>query len=156
MPVEPGVVSIMLTRILPRAAALLLTGLMTGSLAGVAATAAAAADLSWSVTQAGRGGGYAGYDAGVENAGVLRVYEFVGQDPNHLRRYWRAPWANRHFFPGAEVTPVSGRHEVLPPRRARPAEDYFRYWSTPPGYSELPPARPQPRFAPVPDEPLQK
>jgi len=129
-------------RIMLRAAALLL--------AGFAASSAVAADLGWSA-------GSAGFRYGAADAGTLHVYEFVGEDPVYVRRYWRAPWAHRHFFPGADVTPVSGRHEVLPPRRNRPAEDYFRYWSTPPGYSEMPPPPPpRLRFAPVPDEPPQK
>jgi len=95
---------------------------------------AAAADLSWN-------GGYAGGygSAAIVRGGTTDVYEFVGQSPFYVRRWWREPWAHRHFYPASDRIPVVGRREVLPKHPAPPPEDYFRYWSTPPGYSEEPP-----------------
>ncbi|MGD9768796.1 MAG: hypothetical protein AB7U62_14235 [Pseudolabrys sp.] len=107
------------------------------------------------------GGGYAppyGYGAYAAGPATTDVYEFVGQDPVYVRDINR-PWLNRHYFPGADRIPVSGRLEVLPKRRGGPPEDYYRSWSTPPGYSEIPPPvrlmRPR-QFEPVPDDVPQK
>jgi hypothetical protein len=107
------------------------------------AGAAAAADMSWN-------GGYAGrYDGpAVVGSGTVNVYEFVGQSPFYVRRWWREPWAHRHYYPASDRIPVVGRREVLPKHPAPPPEDYFRYWSTPPGYGEEPP--PPMRFDPRP------
>jgi hypothetical protein len=98
------------------------------------AGAAEAADLSWN---GGYGARYG--SAAVVHSGTVDVYEFVGQSPFYVRRWWREPWAHRHYFPASDRIPVVGRREVLPKHPAPPPEDYFRYWSTPPGYSEEPP-----------------
>jgi hypothetical protein len=99
--------------------------------AAVLSGAAVAADL--------RGGGYypsGGYGA----AGAYRVYEFdTGQDPYYIRRYWDEPWLGRHYFPALNEMPRVGRVEKIPPADRKlppPAETYYRYWSTPPGYEE--------------------
>ena len=59
----------------------------------------------------------------------LVVYDFEpGID---MRPYWLAPWRNRHYFPHTGRRPRIGRLENLSVRRAwRPAESYYRYWST--------------------------
>jgi hypothetical protein len=79
------------------------------------------------------------YD-GYARAGTFDVYEiYDGQDPVYVRRYWREPFLGRHYFPAADERPVYGRVEKIPPanRKLPPvAEDYFRYWSTLPGYRE--------------------
>ena len=122
-------------------------------LLGLPVAGALAADL-------GSGAGFApsGYGAYAAGPATTDVYEFVGQDPVYVRDINR-PWLNRHYFPGADRIPVSGRLEVLPKRRSGPPEDYFRSWSTPPGYSEIPPPvrmlRPPP-FEQMPDDVPQK
>jgi hypothetical protein len=102
--------------------------------AAFTAGTAAAADLSWN-------SGYTAHygSAAVVRSGTADVYEFVGQSPFYVRRWWREPWAHRHYYPASDRIPVVGRREVLPKQPAPPPEDYFRYWSTPPGYSEEPP-----------------
>lgn len=121
-------------------------------LLGLPVSGALAADLA-----AGSGFASSGYGAYASGPATTDVYEFVGQDPVYVRGINR-PWLNRHYFPGADRIPVSGRLEVLPKRHGAPPDDYFRSWSTPPGYSEIPPLRPLPprRFDPVPDDVPQK
>jgi len=114
---------------------------------GLSASGALAADLA-----AGNGSSLSyGQGAYVSGPATTGIYEFVGQDPVYVRDINR-PWLNRHYFPGADRIPVSGRLEVLPKRRSGPPEDYFRDWSTPPGYSEMPPPMREPRFERMPDD----
>lgn len=111
---------------------------------GLPVTGALAADFAGS-------GGFSssyGYGAYATGPATTDVYEFVGQDPVYVRDANR-PWLNRHYFPGADRIPVSGRLEVLPKRRSGPPEDYFRSWSTPPGYSEMLPPPPPPPMPPI-------
>jgi hypothetical protein len=123
-------------------------------LLGLPVAGALAADL-------GASGGFAasGYGAYAAGPATTDVYEFVGQDPVYVRDINR-PWLNRHYFPGADRIPVSGRLEVLPPkRRGGPPEDFYRSWSTPPGYSEIPPPvrlLRRRQFEPMPDDAPQK
>jgi hypothetical protein len=101
-----------------------------------------AADLGWRP-------GYGSY-SGYSRAGTTRVFEFDnGEDPYYVRRYWDEPWLNRHYYPAADEKPVYGRVERIPAadrRLPKPAEDYFRYWYSQPGYQEeiqrLPPPAP--------------
>jgi len=100
--------------------------------AALVASPATAADLSFN-------GGAASYDGGVVYGGTVDVEEFIGQSPRYLRCRWCPPYAHRHYFPISDRVPTLGRREVLPKQPAPPPEDYFRYWSTPPGYGEEPP-----------------
>lgn len=118
---------------------------------GLSVSGALAADLG---AGAGSASSY-GYGAYGVGPATTDLYEFVGQDPVYVRDINR-PWLNRHYFPAADRIPVSGRLEVLPKQRSAPPEDHFRYWQTPPGYSEMPPPARRPRIVPLPDDVPQK
>jgi hypothetical protein len=48
-----------------------------------------------------------------------------------VRAYWLAPWQGRHYYPVTGKRPRVGRLErVSATRHYKPAESYYRYWST--------------------------
>ena len=83
----------------------------------------------------------------------VRAGQYVisdGEPGVATRAYWAAPWQNRHYFPFTGKKPKVGRHENLSAKRPapRPAESYYRAWSTvslyPPGAVMPPPDNNQP------------
>ena len=106
----------------------------------------------------------AGYLEHGARAGMLLVYD--SQPGVFVRAYWRAPWQDRHYFPGNGVMPKIGRDEnlnahVAPPR---PAKTFKRSWSNAATLERvlerehpiivLPPAAaPAPRMEPPPQNP---
>jgi hypothetical protein len=86
-------------------------------------------------------------------AGEVRAAQFaiLDDEPGVTRRaYWSAPWQNRHYFPFTGKKPKVGRAENLSAKRrmSKPAESYYREWSTislyPPGVVTPPPDNAQP------------
>lgn len=105
--------------------------------------AAQAADL-----RSGGAGITTMYDAAPVRAGQYYIYD---DDPGvYVRSYWAAPWQNRHYFPFTGKKPKVGRHERLLAKRPapKPAESYYRAWSTvslyPPQIVTPPPDNTQP------------
>jgi hypothetical protein len=102
----------------PVAAALIAVGI-----AGI--SAASAADLPSIQSDRYSTRSYADGD----RAGQLLIYDDQPGVP--VRAYWLGPWRNRHYFPHTGRRPRIGRLENLSARGAwRPAESYYRYWST--------------------------
>lgn len=103
------------------------------------------------------GSGY--YPGGYPPIGHRAVpYVFYDFEPGiTVRPYWLPPWGNRRYYPRRRDLPrnyVRRHHVHANARRPRPAEPYYRYWSTgpdiveeaAPGYAPyappLPPYRP--------------
>jgi hypothetical protein len=69
------------------------------------------------------------YSVHGRRAGMLVIYD--NQPGVVVRRYWRAPWRHRHYFPATGEQPAIGRDEDLSARSdPQPAESYQRFWST--------------------------
>lgn len=102
---------------------LLALALLVFGLAG--ATAVCAADVP---THRGYSG-YSYFSAVGERAVPLWIYQY---EPGVVTRaYWLAPWQGRHYYPATGRRPRSGRLEHLHARSVvKPAESYYRYWST--------------------------
>src|SRR5690242_13663136 len=51
-----------------------------------------------------------------------------------VRAYWLPPWRNHHYFPRGQKIKTGVHHGgTSRPHRIRPAQDFHREWSTPPG-----------------------
>ena len=103
----------------------------------------------------GHAGGYTHAYADGVRATQLIVYD--DQPGVYLRAYWSAPWQNRHYYPFTGKRPKVGRHERLSAVRPapKPAETFYREWST---NALSPPARPYyivPEPTPRPNNPPQ-
>lgn len=104
--------------------ALVAIAILVCGLGGV--TAVSAADLS-----SNRSARSYTYNFNGQRAELLTIYD--NQPGVLVRTYWQAPWRNRHYFPTMGKRPRLGRVENLSARRAsKPAESYYRFWSTPP------------------------
>ncbi len=103
--------------------ALLSVALFALSAAGLGQ--ANAADL-----YAGRSAGVAYFATDPVRAGQVWVYD--DQPGVYVRSYWREPWRDRHYYPFTGKKPKVGRHERLHATRRhyKPAETYYRHWST--------------------------
>lgn len=94
------------------------------------------------------GSGLAPDYAGNVHAGPSVIYD--DQSGVAMRAYWSAPWQNRHYYPFTGKKPKVGRAENLSAKRRipKPAESYYREWSTislyPPGVDMPPPDNAQP------------
>jgi hypothetical protein len=73
----------------------------------------------------------------------------------YVRAYWDTPWQGRRYFPFTGKKPKVGRHERLTEVRPapRPAESFYREWSTISLYPPLHPAEVS-TIAPAPIVPL--
>src|SRR5512135_2368068 len=92
-------------------------------LAGVTAASAADIPVGRSVHYSG------GYSAYGQRAGQLVIYD--DQPGVFVRAYWRAPWRHHHYFPATGKRPRVGRRENMSARSiVKPAQSYYRYWST--------------------------
>jgi hypothetical protein len=102
----------------PFAVALIVFGL-------AGATAVRAADIP---THRGYSG-YSHYSVVGQRAAPLWIYQY---EPGVITRaYWLAPWQGRHYYPATGRRPRLGRLEHLHARSVvKPAESYYRYWST--------------------------
>lgn len=87
--------------------------------------------------------GYTHYVAVGRRAAPVVIYD--DQPGVAMRAYWRAPWQDRHYYPATGRRPRIGRLEHVSAHRApRPAESYYRFWSTSPAIApELPRSRVQ-------------
>ena len=90
----------------------------------------------------GRAAGVSYYATDPVRAGQVWIYD--DQPGVYVRSYWREPWRGRHYFPFTGKRPKVGRHERLNAVRRvpKPAETYYREWST----SYVVPL-PEPRYA---------
>ena len=80
---------------------------------------ASAADLGW------RPAPFARF---VERADPIVIYDF---EPGIVvRAYWRSPWQGRRYFPASGTKPEVGRDEDTSGDRQKPAQDFYRSWST--------------------------
>jgi len=106
---------------------LLAVALMATGIAG--ATNARAADLP---TERARSA-YTYYPVVGQRAGALYIYDY---EPGVvIRAYWLPPWGNRHYFPATGNRPRVGRLEHISARGvSKPAESYYRVWSTSQGF----------------------
>lgn len=78
------------------------------------------------------------YDYNARRADTLIIYD--DQPGVLVRAYWEAPWRNRHYFPTMGKRPRIGRLENLSARSVtKPAESYYRFWSTPSAFLPEPP-----------------
>jgi hypothetical protein len=70
------------------------------------------------------------YSASGVRAPQVLVYD--NQPGVYVRAYWSTPWQNRHYYPFTGKKPKVGRLENLNAVRAapKPAESYYREWST--------------------------
>lgn len=94
----------------------------------------------------GRAAAVVHYPAAGVRAPMRLIYD---NEPGvYVRAYWAAPWRNRHYYPFTGKRPKVGRHERLSATRPapKPAQDFYREWST---VSLYPPARPA-RYVPAP------
>lgn len=106
------------------------------SLAGVGA--ASAAELFNDRSARGYSGHSYTYDYNGRRADTLIIYD--DQPGVLVRAYWEAPWRNRHYFPTTGKRPRIGRLENLSARSVtKPAESYYRFWSTPSAFLPEPP-----------------
>jgi hypothetical protein len=87
-------------------------------------TAASAADLG--VVRGGHGRFIANYDPIGRTAGQELIYDW---EPGVIvRAYWLPPWHDHHYFPfGRDRWDI---HHVHRYRAPRPAQSFYRYWST--------------------------
>ena len=139
-----------------RMRALVAIAIIACGLAG--ATAARAADVA-----IGRSGNYSGrHFEYAQRAEQLVIYDY--QPGVVVRAYWSEPWRGRHYFPTTGKRPRIGRLENLSARSvSKPAESYFRFWSTSSAFLPAPPrgrmrdydVAPAPRMAPR-MEPLEE
>ena len=87
----------------------------------------------------GRSGAVSHYAEPAVRAPQLLIYD--DQPGVYLRAYWSTPWRNRHYYPFTGKKPKVGRHERLNAKypAPKPAESFYREWST---ISLYPPMRP--------------
>jgi hypothetical protein len=106
--------------------------------------AAGAAD--YAVGRGGHGYFVAHYAPTGEPAGQLYTYDW---EPGVVvRAYWLPPWRGHHYFPfGRDRWDI--RRVRSHPVRPKPAQSYYRYWSTSSGFVD---ESPPPRYWP--DEPV--
>ena len=111
-------------------------------LSALGTVAADAADVA-SAPAGGQPGHYGSYQPYGTRIEPLIVYDY---EPGVIvRSYWDTPWANRHYFPVTGRRPKVGRLERDPGKRARRAEDYYRFWSVSSVFApELPPVNARP------------
>lgn len=94
----------------------------------VVIAAAAFAGFASSACATEFGAGEASYLG--QRAGQVLIYDY---EPGvRVRPYWAPPWQHRHYFPTTGTLPEYGRLEDLhaPRIRQRPAETFYREWST--------------------------
>ncbi|HZL40408.1 MAG TPA: hypothetical protein VFC45_09020 [Pseudolabrys sp.] len=88
------------------------------------------------------------FGAPAVRAGQYLIYD--DQPGVYVRAYWSAPWQGRHYFPFTGKRPKVGRYERLSAVRKppKPAENFYREWSTialyPPRAVTPPPDNTQP------------
>lgn len=78
----------------------------------------------------GGSGAVGHYSEPVVRAPQLLIYD--DQPGVIVRPYWITPWGNRHYYPFTGKKPKVGRHERLNAKypAPKPAESYYREWST--------------------------
>lgn len=97
----------------------ILTAAALVALAVFSAAPAHAADL---------GGQPRAYGRFIERAVPYVIYDY---EPGiMIRAYWAAPWQNRRYYPITGSKPEVGRDEETTGDVQKPAQDYFRSWST--------------------------
>ena len=88
--------------------------------------------------------GYDGFTYNAVGRHAGQVWILDDQPGVVVRAYWLAPWQGRHYYPVTGKRPRVGRLERISATRPyKPAESYYRYWST--GPADLPPG-PRPAF----------
>jgi hypothetical protein len=75
--------------------------------------------------------GYGGFTYNAIGRHAGQVWILDDQPGVVVRAYWLAPWQGRHYYPVTGKRPRVGRLErISATRHYKPAESYYRYWST--------------------------